>query len=365
MQAVILVGGRGTRLCPLTLEIPKPMVPICDKPFTEYQLELLLRHGVTRVVFSLGYKWKKFEDYFKEGNRLGMHLDYVVEDTPLGTGGAIKNVEDYLEGETFLVLNGDILSDFNVGEILEYHKSKKAGCTIALTPVEDPTMYGVVEMDRQGKVLAFTEKPAPDEVRSNQINAGLYVMEPKVLELMERDRAYSIEREIFPQMLSNGTPIYGFSYGGYWMDIGTPLKYLKANFDVLRKEIAPPKNLVEGCHYGERVVIDPGARLSPPLWIGRNTIIEKGCVIEGPCVLGKGCHIGEGSILKNTLMWDNCKVGNRCRLDGCLLGSGCMVGDDSSVGFRAVVGSGQKIEPGNSIAPGEKVMNSEECPREA
>ncbi len=361
MQAVILVGGRGTRLCPLTLEVPKPMVPICDRPFAEYQLNLLHRHGISQVVFSLGYKWQKFEDYFQEGSRLGMHIDYVVEDSPLGTGGAIKNVQDYLGGETFLVLNGDILSDFHIGEILQFHREKNAGCTIALTPVEDPTMYGVVEMNRQGRVLAFTEKPSPHEIRSNQINAGLYVMERDVLDLMEKGLAYSIEREIFPRMLREGIPIWGYSYEGYWMDIGTPIKYLNANFDVLQGRISPPEGLADGIHLGEGAKISPDACLTPPLWIGAGTIIEEDCHITGPCVLGENCRIHRGSTLKNVLMWDNCQVEPLCHLKGCLMGSDCVVGRGSSIGAMAVVGSGQKIQENSTIPPGEKVMDKDNC----
>lgn len=355
MQAVILVGGEGTRLHPLTFDLPKPMVPICGRPFMEYQLELLGKFGVHEVIFSLGYKWKVFEEHFQEGSSWDMRLHYVVEESPLGTGGAIKNVEHLLDGKTFLVLNGDVLSPFDLGSIVDFHKNKGSKCTIALTPVDNPSLYGVVEMDEGQRILKFTEKPDPPNIPSNQINAGLYVMEPEILSFMEPDRVYSIERQIFPKMLDEKIPLYGFHHEGYWMDIGNPFKYLSANKDVLLGLVNGHMEKGREIIKGENVLISSKAKLLPPLWIGNGARIEDDASVIGPAVIGRGCIIGKGSTVREALLWDDAIVGESCLLDGCLVGRSSMIQDEARIGSLAVLGSGSLIEKGMMVEPGRKI----------
>lgn len=355
MQAVILVGGEGARLRPLTYELPKPMVPICGKPFAQYQIELLKRHGIEEIIFSCGYKWNAFEEYFGDGSQWGLKIHFVVENHPLGTGGAIKNVEPLLNGTDFLVFNGDILSQFDLTDAIDFHKKKGSHCTIALTPVEDPSLYGVVEMDKTGKILNFVEKPKREEARSNRINAGLYVMNPQFLKMMEKDEKYSIEREIFPKMLENDTPMYGYNYPGYWMDIGTPYKYLAANLDVLKGDAGI------GFESADGIVLSPGAKISegvdvkPPVWVGGNTLIGEGCRLEGPLVIGGRCRVKAGAVLKGALLWDCVTVGEGAVLDGCLVGGNCVLGEGVKAGSLSVIGGGKQIGPGTIIPAGERI----------
>lgn len=355
MQAVILVGGEGTRLRPLTRDLPKPMVPICGRPFIEFQLNLLKKYGVDEVIFSLGYKWQAFEDFFQDGGDREMKLHYVVEDSPLGTGGAIKNVEALLDGGTFLVFNGDILASFHLDAILDFHRQRKAAGTIALTPVDNPSIYGVVETDGSGAVSRFTEKPPPDQVRSNMINAGLYVLEARVLELMEGNRAYSVEREVFPRMLGEGIPLYAMAHSGYWLDIGSPKKYLSANHDVLSGRVEGIPVQGNGIFRGAGAVVEEGAVLEPPLWIGEGTEIGQGCRLIGPAVVGKGCRIGKGTIISGALLWDGVTTGQGCVLDGCILGRNCSLGDGAYAGSLAVLQSNSIIPCNGRVSPGETV----------
>ncbi len=349
MKSVVLLGGEGTRLRPLTYDLPKPMVPICGKPFTEYQIELMKRYGIDEVIFSLCYKWNAFEEYFGDGSRFGVKIRYVVEESPLGTAGAIKNVESFLDDEPFFVFNGDILSDFNLGEIFEFHKDRGSICTIALTPVDNPTIYGVVEKEKDGRITRFTEKPRPEEIRSNMINAGLYVLDKKVLSRMPAGVKISIEREIFPDLLKDGEPMYGYDYYGYWMDIGNPSKYLSANHDVLEGKLNVNIGLLDGIYMAPDVEIGLNVKLKKPLWIGKGVKIEAGCEIVGPAVIGNGCHIGRDTHIVGALLWDNTKIGDRCNLEYCLIGRNCNIGNDVDVGKLAVIGSNNLIDGGRRI----------------
>jgi mannose-1-phosphate guanylyltransferase len=355
LKAVILVGGEGTRLRPLTYDIPKPMVPICGKPFVEYQLDLMKRYGVDEVIFSLGYKPDSFDNHFGDGSRIGMKIHYVVEDEPLGTGGAIKNVEDYLDDEAFFVFNGDILSDFNLKEIMDIHTENKAACTLALTPVDNPTIYGVVEYDDNNCIRKFTEKPKPEEIRSNMINAGLYVMNRSVLNRMERGVNYSIERQIFPALLKEKEPMYCYLYDGYWMDIGNPSKYLTANHDVLLGKLNVNIGMLDGIYIASDVDIGKGTELKKPLWIGSGVKIGQNSKITGPAIIGSNCEIGENVQLIGCLLWDNIKIGNRAVMEYCIVGRSTVVGEDVTVGKLAVVGSNTSVKPKSSIKAEAKV----------
>lgn len=354
MKAVILVGGEGTRLRPLTYDLPKPMVPICGKPFTQYTLELIKSHGIDEVIFSLGYKWDSFTDYFGDGSSLGMKIHYVVEDSPLGTAGAIKNVEEYLDEGSFLVFNGDILSEMNLSEIIRFHKDNDSYCTIVLTPVDNPCIYGVVELDDTHRIRKFTEKPRPEEVKSNLINAGLYALEHSVLDRMERGKKYSIEREIFPALLNEGKRMFGYNYDGYWMDIGTPLKYLSANQDLLMGKMETRLDLNGGVYKGKDTHVGENVIFTGPVWLGDRVVIEPGAKITGPAVIDRGCTVGAEAEIDGALLWEGTRIGRKARLDNCLIGRDCRIGDEVSIGKLAVIGSQNIIENNHNIAPEEK-----------
>lgn len=358
MKAVVLVGGEGTRLRPLTYDLPKPMVPICGNPFTQYQLDLMKQHNITEVIFSMGYKWSSFENHFGDGSQLGMKIQYVVEEYPLGTAGAIKNVEDFLDEEDFLVFNGDILSEMDLTDIIDFHKRNKADCTIVLTPVENPTIYGVVELDENHRVHRFTEKPKKEEVRSNLINAGLYILKRDMLLRMEKGKKYSIERQIFPAMLTDGEMLFGYNYDGYWMDIGTPYKYLKANHDMVLGTMKFDIGMKDGIHTGSDFSCSKNAVINEPVWIGDGVAIEEDAKIIGPAIIRNGCKIGKGAVIDGALLWENIKVGRGARIYRSLIGRNAEIGNLARLGNLCVVGSGEVINEGEVLETESRVYTN-------
>ncbi|HEY8551823.1 MAG TPA: NDP-sugar synthase, partial [Vicinamibacterales bacterium] len=233
MKAILLAGGKGTRLRPLTLHTPKPIVPIFNRPFLHYQLDLLKQvPGLTEVILSLNYQPRRIEEVFGNGSDIGLPIRYLVEPSPLGTGGAIKFTEPYLDGPV-VVFNGDVLTQINLNAVIALHKERKAKATIVLTPVDNPTAYGLVETAPDGSVLRFLEKPNPDEITCDTINAGIYVLEPDTFDRIPRDTNYSIERSYFPSLVERGETFVAYIYRGYWIDIGTPAKYLQVHRDIM------------------------------------------------------------------------------------------------------------------------------------
>ena len=273
MKAVILVGGKATRLLPLTCNIPKAIIPVLNIPFLVHVIQHLSRHQVKDIILAEGHLAQPIEGYLGDGSRLGVKLGYVVEDAPRGTAGAIKNAEKYLD-KTFLVLNGDIITDLNITAMIDFHRENRAKATIALAPVDDPTSYGLIETGTEGRVTRFLEKPGWDEVTTNMINAGTYVLEPDVLTEIPPDTVVSIERQTFPQLLAGGEPIYAYSSPAYWIDIGTPEKYLQLHRDLLNGKCrqygtgAPDEVVV-----GEQSDIHPTAQIKGPVVIGANCSI--------------------------------------------------------------------------------------------
>jgi len=315
----------------------------------EYQIDLMRRFGVDEVIFSLCYKWSVFEEYFGDGSRFDIKIRYVVEDSPLGTAGAIKNVEQYLDEESFFVFNGDILSDFNLNEMLEIHRQKESICTIALTPVDNPTIYGVVELDENDRIIKFTEKPSPREIRSNLINAGLYILNPGVLDYMVAGAKMSIEREVFPNLLEGEEQVYGYKYNGYWKDIGNPAKYLAANHDVLEGKLNVNIGLLDGLFIAPDAEIGENVRLKNPLWIGSKVKIGSGSEVIGPAVIDNNCQVGRNVTITQALLWEGSKIAENCNLDHCLVGRNCRISNDVNVGKLAVIGSNNIIESGKTI----------------
>lgn len=355
MKAVILVGGEGTRLRPLTYDIPKPMVPIVNKPYMEHQIDFLMQHGFREIVFALGYKSEALENYFGDGQRWGARFWHVVEDEPLGTAGAVKNVEALLD-DTFLVFNGDVVCGIDLSGIVRLHKERGAVGTIALTPVENPSPYGVVVTDPSGRVQTFIEKPPRDRAPSNAINAGAYVLEPSVVHAMPPGRRWMFETDVFPSLLREGRPLYAQVSDAYWIDIGSPHRYLQVNYDVLegRAGVALPPHTHRGgthaavwCAPGARV--DTGARLSGPLWIGQDVHIEGGAVLQGPTVVAPRCRVRSHATISRSVLWEGSTVEGGARVDEAIVGRGCIIGVDAVVEAEAVIGSGQVVAAGARV----------------
>ncbi len=357
MKAVILVGGEGTRLRPLTCNTPKPMVPILNRPFLEHMIDYLKGHGVSQIILAMGYLPDRIQAHFGDGAGLGVELTYVIEDSPLGTAGAVKNVEALLD-DTFIVCNGDILTDVDLTNMVAYHRSSGAKATIALTEVEDPTRFGVVETQASGRVRRFIEKPSWDAVTSHWINAGTYILEPAVLALVPQGNHHMFEQGLFPALLRGGEPVFAYPSNGYWIDIGTPQKYLEVHHDLLLGRtphtlLGPPTQdnlwIGPGCH------IDPTAHFTGPVVLGTGCRLEAKVRISGPAVLGDGCQIGAGSIVEEAVIWPHTQLGRQVMVrrsviaDHCQVEDECWLVDGAILGDRVVLGAGNKLERGIRI----------------
>jgi mannose-1-phosphate guanylyltransferase len=361
MKAVILVGGFGTRLRPLTLNTPKPLIPLVNRPFFDHTLYMLRLHKVREVVLAVGYRSETFQRTYGDGSGQGMKLEYVYEDEPLDTGGAIKNVEAHLTpGESFLVFNGDVLTDLDLTDMLRYHREKGSVCTISLTPVEDPSQYGVVDMDSAGKIERFTEKPKREEATSNWINAGTYIMETEVLAGIPAGQRWSVERAVFPGLLKGGSPLYGYKSNAYWMDIGTPDKYMQAHADILedriRTHIQPYGEMIGGGIWaGEGTFVHHSAHISGHVVLGKNCHIAEGANIMGPTVLDDGCYVAEGATVDQVVAWKGVKFAPNSRSRRCVVANNAQIGQDSVVEDAAIVGDGASTGAGNHLARGIKI----------
>ncbi len=343
MKAVILAGGEGTRLRPLTLSTPKPVAPVVDRPFLRHQLDLLARAGVSEVVFSIAYHPEQVEAVFGDGRDFGIRIQYAVESTPLGTGGAVKNAEPLLDERT-IVLNGDVLMDLDLASIVARHEAESAAASIVLTPVPDPSAYGVVETDRDGWVLRFVEKPRPEQIRTNTINAGVYVLETPVLELMPAGVPYSIERGFFPSLLERGDRVLGPVHEGYWIDIGTPQKYLQVHRDILARRF--PVDL-EGEPRGGGW-IHPGATvareavLEAPFYVGPGCQVEPGAHLGPDAVLVSDVAVAPGARVRDSVIWRGARVGPDAEVAGSLVGPGVILGRKSRL-EGALLGAGSVL----------------------
>jgi mannose-1-phosphate guanylyltransferase len=358
VKAVILVGGQGTRLRPLTYNTPKPMVPVLNLPFLEHVIRNLKTHDITEIVLAQHYLAESMKSYFGDGSKLGVKLYYVMEDSPRGTAGAVKNVEKYMDG-TFLVLNGDIFHDRDFTDMLRFHHRHKAKATIVLTPVEDPTIYGVVETDKLGRVKSFVEKPKAEEVTTNMINAGTYVIEPDILQRVPPDTKYSFEREIFPQMLKDSEAVYAYPSDNYWMDTGTPEKYLQLHRDILSGK-CDGYSFKTDVITGKGCNIHPSVQFSGRVVIGDNCSIARDVRLSGPVVIGPNCVIRDDAVITDSVIWQNTNVGQRAIIKSSILANNCRIGDDSYlidavIGDHVTVSDNSKLKPGSRIMPGETV----------
>ena len=323
LKAVILVGGPGTRLQPLTHYTPKSMVPVLNKPFLEHTIAYLKKYGIEDTILTLSYLPDAIENYFGAGSEFGVQLTYCVENEPLGTAGAVKNAEQHLNN-TFVVLNGDVFTDLNIADMLAFHRHKGARATIALKWVDNPGAFGVVETDNDKRIQRFIEKPGPDCITSNWINAGIYILEPEVLKLVPANSHYMFEKGLFPRLLEQGEPVYGYPFDGYWIDMGTPEKYHCLNCDLLLSRTSSP--LVQdlsrnGICCDKDVVIHPSARIDGPIIIGSNTVISQRAYIKGPAVIGSDCHVGEDASIEQATLWSGILIGAKTTLRQCIISS--------------------------------------------
>jgi mannose-1-phosphate guanylyltransferase/phosphomannomutase len=372
MKAVVMAGGEGTRLRPLTSNQPKPMVPIVGKPCMEHILELLREHGLTDVIVTVAFLPQAIRSYFGEGDTLGMSVGYSVEESPLGTAGSVRLAARQLD-ETFLVISGDALCDVDLGELIAFHKEHGAAVTIGLKSVDNPLEFGIVVTDEEGRIERFLEKPSWGQVFSDTINTGIYVLEPEVLRHVPTDRPYDFSKELFPYLLEMGRPLYGYAMDGYWQDVGDLDQYRQANFDALDEKV--------------RLNI-PGIRIRGNVWLGEGVEIADLDQVEGPALIGNYCRIapgasvGEYSVLSSTVTLRerarttrsvidaSTHIGRSCLIEGAILGRSCdirshvrihegvAIGDEVRIGSETVIMPGVRIYPYKEVESGSHITES-------
>ncbi len=346
MKALILIGGLGSRLRPLTCTVPKPMLPVVNIPFLIYQIELIKKHGIREIGLCIAYMPEAFKQYFGSGRKWGVKLHYILEKQLLGTGGAVKNAESFVDQST-LIFNGDVLTDIDLTAFIRFHKKAKAIASIALTKVENPTLYGVVETDKRGKISRFVEKPGLDEVTCNTINAGTYIFEPDVLDYIPHGETYSLEREVFPHLLENKQKLMGYVCEGYWLDIGSWEKYLQAHSDILDNNFRTPvfsRRFSTNIIKGKNTVLGKGIEVFGRIVIGDKSRIADNVHIHGNVCIGRNCSIGRGCIISNSVILDNVKIDDDVRIDRSLIAGKCIIEPNSILREGTVIGQGTLIK---------------------
>lgn len=365
MKGIIIAGGEGTRLRPLTYTRPKPLIPVVNRPFLEYQVALLKRHGIDEIIFCTNYMAEKIEAHFGDGSRFGVTMHYAIEDKPLGTAGAIKNAQRLAGRDTFVVLNGDILTDFDIGAVIGFHRSKGALVTLTLKEVPSPSPYGVIDTDDEGRVLEFREpseaqkkalasNPNITHTGVDYINAGIYIMEPEALDRIPSGRRVSIERETYPGLLQEGAGIYAIARDGYWLDIGRPEQYRQAIQAILSRDIAvdvPGEWTAQGFWAEDGAEVDPTAHVGPTVHIGARARIGAGTSLTGRTVIGPNCRIGDKVTLHDCILEDGVIVADSVKLTGAILDNGCHVESDTVVAVPSVFAAGSVIRKGTRIVP--------------
>ncbi|MEV5597237.1 NDP-sugar synthase [Streptomyces sp. NPDC052496] len=345
-EAILLVGGKGTRLRPLTVHTPKPMVPAAGAPFLTHQLARARAAGVEHIVLATSYLAEVFEPYFGDGSALGLHLEYVTEEEPLGTGGAIRNVASRLHsapGDPVLIFNGDILTGLDIRALVDTHRTSGADVSLHLTKVADPRAFGLVPTDADGRVTAFLEKPqTPEEIVTDQINAGAYVFDRSVIDTIPAGRPVSVERETFPGLLESGAHLQGMVDSTYWLDLGTPQAFVRGSADLVLGR-APSPAVPGRC--GDRLVMDtaevaPDAKITGGSAVGPRARIGAGARIDGTAVL-EGAVVEPGARVRDSLIGAGARIGARTVLEGAVIGDGAHVGADNELreGIRVWCGA--------------------------
>ncbi len=354
MQAVILVGGEGTRLRPLTSTVPKPVVPLVDRPFISFMLEWLKQHGVDDVIMSCGFLATSVRNVLGDGSGLGIRLRFVEEPDPRGTAGALKFAESMLD-ERFLMLNGDVLTDIDLTAQIAQHDATGAKATLALVPVADPSAYGLVHLNEDRSVRDFVEKPSPDAIDTNLISAGAYVLNREILALVPADRNVSIEREVWPLLVGAG--LYGFESQSYWLDIGSPERYLQGTFDIIEGNVQTAVGERLGADW---LAIDEGAQVAgraiPPAVLERGVRVAAGAQVGSLVVLGEDVSIAAGATVERSVILKGAQIGEDCRLRDCIVAAGCRIGARTTVTGGAVLGEGVTIGADNVIAHGARIF---------
>jgi mannose-1-phosphate guanylyltransferase len=354
VQALILAGGEGTRLRPLTSTVPKPVVPMVDRPFIAFMLDWLGTHGIDDVIMSCGFLATSVRNVLGDGSAYGVRLRFVEEPDPRGTAGALKFAEPMLD-ERFLMLNGDVLTDIDLTAQIAQHEQSGAKATLALVPVADPSAYGLVHLNDDRSVRDFVEKPSSDAIDTNLISAGAYVLQREILDLVPADRNVSIEREVWPQLIGNG--LYGFPAESYWLDIGTPERYLQGTFDIIEGNVRTAVGERLGSDW---LAIDAGAQASgrviPPAVLERGVTVAEGAQVGSLVVLGEDVSVGAHATVERSVILKGAEIGEGATLRDCIVAAGCRIGARTSIVGGAVLGEGVTVGADNVIAHGARIF---------
>lgn len=365
MKALILAGGIGSRLRPLTNNLPKPMIPIFDRPFLHWMLKDLAETGITDAILAVNYLPDSIMSYFDQ-NDVGLNLTSILEDKPLGTAGAVRNATSLLQDDKFLICNGDIFTHIDLDALIQFHESRNAAITIVGTSVENPSAYGVLETDSLDRIERFVEKPSIEEIRSSWINAGTYLMNREVLEQIPPGSFQMFETDIFPKLLDMGYPLYCYKSERYWLDIGVPANYVKLHADVLQGTVNLP---LEGMTYRDGVWQAPdceiaeGVVLQPPIYLGSGVSIGYNSKVEGPVVIGAGSTIGSNTVIKSSLIWTQSVISDDCIVDQSILAHGVAIGDGTKIGQGSIIGSGATVDANNEIPQNVAIMPGQRIAR--
>jgi mannose-1-phosphate guanylyltransferase len=357
MKAMIMAAGVGSRLEPLTCNIPKPMVPVVNRPSMEHIINLLVKNKITQVAANLWYLPEKIQSYFGDGSKFGVELHYSLETDLMGTAGGVKKLESFLN-ETFVVISGDALTDVNLVDLICRHQQTGALATIVLKEVTNPRHFGVVITGEDGRIQAFQEKPRLEEALSKLANTGIYIFEPEIFKLIPPDTIYDFGKELFPKLVAIGAEFYGYKMKDYWCDIGSLIQYRLANYDVLKglvKIDIPGIWHPNAVYVGERTFIAPTARIGSKVVIGGNCHISDGVEIFGETVIGDNCIIGEDTAIFGSIVWHNTQIGRDARLVECVVGSECYLKDGSVIGAGVILSDDCVVETGGVIEANSKI----------
>lgn len=357
MKAIIMAGGEGTRLRPLTCNRPKPMVPIANKPMMEHTVELLKKYNILDIAVTLLYMPESIKEYFDDGKEFGVNMRYYIETVPLGTAGSVKCAEEFLD-EPFIVISGDALTDADLGRAIEYHYNKDSIATLLLKKVTVPLEYGIVVTDSDGRIIRFLEKPSWGEVFSDTVNTGIYILSPDVLKYISRNVLFDFSKDLFPILLKEGLPMYGYTIEEYWCDIGNPGAYIQSHIDIMEERVKvniPGKQIMDRVWVGEGTVIDDSFKIVPPCIIGKNNKIKSKSLIGEYSVIGDLNNIDSYSSIKRSIIWKNCMIDKNVELRGSILCDKVHFNISSSAFENSVIGDNTIIKNNGLIKPNIKV----------
>ena len=364
MRAVLMAGGSGTRLRPLTCDLPKPMVPVLNRPIAEHIINLLKRNNINEIVATLYYLPDVMRDYFQDGRDFGVEMTYAVEeDQPLGTAGCVKNIQQWLD-DTFVTISGDAITDFDLQAAIAFHRQKKSKATLILTRVPNPVEFGVVITDEEGRINRFLEKPSLSEIFSDTVNTGTYILEPEILDYLPENEESDFSKDLFPLLLEKGEPMYGYIAEGYWCDVGHLDAYRQAQYDALEQKVKldfayPEKS--PGIWIGSNTYIEPSAHIEAPAVVGSNCRIGARVKIEAGTVIGDNVTVGSDADLKRPIIWNGATIGDEAHLRACIVSRGTRIDrrsqvlEGSVIGALSVVGEEAQIAPGVRVWPSKRI----------